>query len=183
MPYTGPDDCPACRHAAPAFMATHAAFSYASWMTQLIPAAKFAGHWSLFSALARLAIPGVQRAERPDYLVAIPLHPHRLRERGYNQSAEIAQVWARALGIPMRSDLLLRGRDTPHQTGADITLRMRNMRRAFSAPEGADPLARGMHIALVDDVMTSGSTLNAAARSLKALGARRVDAWVLARTL
>lgn len=180
MPHAGLDDCPACRHAAPAFTATHAVFSYSGWMSALIPAAKFGGRWALFGALAQLALPRLSGAARPDALVAVPLHPRRLRERGYNQSAEIARVWAVALGLPLRNDLLLRQRNTPHQTGADIQRRVRNMRRAFAPAQAS---VAGMHIVLVDDVMTSGSTLNAAARALRKMGARRVDVWVLARTL
>lgn len=170
--------CGRCLQRRPAFDATHAALLYQPPLTELIPAAKFGDQWALLPALAELLLPRLQELPRPDCLIPLPLHPRRLRERGFNQAQEIAAPLARALAIPLEYEGLIRVRDTEHQTRLSGKARLRNMRRAFVAPGEL----RGAHIALVDDVMTSGASLQAAAAALKAAGAARVDAWVLART-
>ena len=120
----------------------------------------------------------VDEPDRPDALVPVPLHLVRLRERGYNQALELAQPLAQALDIPLRADLLVRSQATPAQTGLDAKARRRNLRGAFEVGAGAS-LPR--HVALVDDVMTTGATLRECARVLRRAGIARVDAWALAR--
>ncbi len=170
--------CGNCLRAPPAFDSTCAVFLYRGSLMQLIPAAKFGGRWSILAALARLMAVPAGQAARPDLLIALPLHANRLRERGFNQSLEIARPLARHLQLPLESRLLARSRDTAHQTGLSGKARQRNLHKAFSAAANLD----GAHIAVIDDVMTTGASLDAAARALKQAGARRVDAWVLART-
>lgn len=179
MPSNNAQICAECHHNPPAFTHTLAAFAYQTHVAKLVPAGKFGERWSLFALLAQISASHYRIGSRPDCLVPMPLHASRLRERGFNQSMEIAQVWQRELGVPVQPDLLQRIRDTSHQTQLDVAARARNMRRAFQA----SPNARGLHIVLVDDVMTSGATLHVAARTLLQAGARQVDAWVLARTL
>jgi ComF family protein len=108
----------------------------------------------------------------------MPLHPKRLKERGYNQAQEIAAPLARALHLPLEHDLLIRSRDTEHQARLTGKARRDNMRNAFSVH--GDLTSR--HVAVIDDVMTTGASLQAAAKALKQAGAARVDGWVLART-
>ena len=108
----------------------------------------------------------------------IPLHQARLRQRGYDQALELARPLATALDLPLRCDLLQRVRATAAQSQLDAASRRRNLRGAFRA-EGRELPA---HVALVDDVMTTGATLDAAARTLLGAGARSVVAFVVART-
>jgi len=115
---------------------------------------------------------------RPDAIVPVPLHPSRLRRRGYDQALELAKPIARELGIPLLANALQRVRATAPQSELDAGARQRNLRRAFAVKDGAELPA---HVALIDDVMTTGATLNAAAKVLRRAGVARVDAWVCAR--
>src|SRR5262249_21777320 len=114
----------------------------------------------------------------PDALIPIPLHPQRLRERGYNQALELARPLAREFGIDLRPDALVRQRATQAQSELDAAQRRRNLRGAFAVAPGVEVPA---HVALIDDVMTTGTTLREAARTLLHAGALRVDVWALAR--
>ena len=116
--------------------------------------------------------------DRPDALIAIPLHRARLRQRGYDQALELAKPLARALRLPLLPDRLVRDRDTAPQSRLDAVQRRRNLRRAFAVDTTS---ALPAHVALIDDVMTTGATLHAAAHALQRAGVARVDAWVCAR--
>ncbi|SMC23181.1 comF family protein [Andreprevotia lacus DSM 23236] len=171
--------CGACLQAPPAFDASFAALRYAGIAEHLIPAAKFGGRWHVLPLLAQVLLHRLPVTPEVDAIVPLPLHPARLRERGYNQATEIATPLARAFRLPLRHDLLQRHKNTEHQARLTQAARHGNVRGAFTAT----PAARGLRIALVDDVMTSGASLDAAARALKRAGAAHVEAWVLARTL
>lgn len=122
-----------------------------------------------------------EMVERPaDLLVPIPLHRSRLRERGYNQAALIAEGLACQLGVPVVEGDLVRVRSTGHQTRRDRRERMRNLAQAFAVRTGALPPWEGRSVLLVDDVLTTGATAAAAAEVLWATGARSVDLAVLA---
>lgn len=121
-----------------------------------------------------------QLSQLPDLLLPIPLSSHRLAERGFNQAWEIARPLARQLGIRASDTWLSRGRDTASQRTLDLTARLANLQQAFALCEEA--AVEGLHIGLVDDVMTTGATLREAARVLKAHGAARVTALVALRT-
>ncbi len=108
----------------------------------------------------------------------VPLHRSRLRERGYNQALELARPLARRLGVPLRHDLLIRTKSTAAQSELDAPTRRRNVRGAFGLRAEA-PLPA--HVAVLDDVMTTGATLAECARVLKRAGVARVDVWALAR--
>ena len=107
----------------------------------------------------------------------MPLHVTRLVERGFNQSYEIARHTADLLGVPMDGHALRRIRATHAQVGLDRAARLQNVSGAFAADSRA---VRGRSVALLDDVVTTGSTVTAAAMALRAAGARRVDVWALA---
>jgi ComF family protein len=115
--------------------------------------------------------------------VPVPLHPARLRERGYNQALELARPLARAWDVPLAEALLARTRSTAAQANLDAKARRRNLRDAFefhgAVLDGKEPAA--LHVVLVDDVMTTGTTLRECARVLKRAGFSRVDVWALAR--
>jgi ComF family protein len=113
----------------------------------------------------------------PEVVVPIPLHRHRFAERGYNQAAELARHAARVLHVPLRERLLQRPQATLEQSDLPAAARRRNVRGAFAV--GARPVPR--HIALVDDVLTTGSTLGEAARTLQVAGVNRIEFWVAAR--
>lgn len=152
-----------------------AAFRYQGTAAALITAYKFGEDLAAGRVLARLALPALQRAARPEALVPVPLHRQRLRQRGHDQALGLARDWGRALALPVRVDLLQRRRATLPQTTLNARDRAENVTAAFVA-RGACPA----HVTLVDDVLTTGSTVAAAAEALFAAGARRVDAWVLA---
>ncbi|MBV34628.1 MAG: competence protein F [Rickettsiales bacterium] len=115
-------------------------------------------------------------APYPQAILAVPLHPKRLQERGFNQSDIIAKHLSQSLGIPTASNLS-RVKDTPHQIGLSEKQRRKNLNNAFDV-RGSLPA----HIALVDDVVTTGSTVNEATRVCLKHGAQRVDVWCLAKT-
>ena len=114
---------------------------------------------------------------KPEALLPVPAHPARLRERGYNQAALLARHWGRHLRVPVR-DVLRRTRNTPHQVGGSRDQRRANLQSAFSVQAKLPA-----HVALVDDVLTTGSTAEALAKLLKSWGVERVDLWILARAL
>lgn len=138
--------------------------------------------------LARCLAAGLGRAlvareaPRPDLVVPVPLSSERLRERGYNQAFELARPLAAAHGLALSASLLQRFRDTPHQTGMTRDQRERNLRDAFWVDDPSGSGLGGAHVALVDDVLTTGATANAAALALRRAGAGAVDVWVVART-
>ena len=113
---------------------------------------------------------------RPDYLLPVPMHPSRLRERGFNQAQEIARIVSRKTSIEMLH--CAKTRDTSSQTSLPWQAREKNVRGAFACESGI----RG-HVAVVDDVMTTGSTLNELAKTLIENGATDVSAWVVARAV
>ena len=121
----------------------------------------------------------------PRLLVPVPLHPARFRERGFNQAAAIACYASRMLGIPVARHVVRRVRDTPSQTELDVPARRINVRGAFVVPAGR-PLQRLLvaeQVAIVDDVITTGSTMNELRRVLLAAGVRQVQVWAVARAM
>lgn len=175
--------CGKCLKRPPAFDAAWAGFIYRAPFDHLVQRLKFNDALAVGRALApiwcaalheRLRAPGVVG---PQALIPVPLHRSRLRQRGYNQALELARDLGDALDIPVLPQALLRTRPTAPMPGLDLITRRRNIRGAFGL--GGDALPR--HVALIDDVMTSGSTLNEAAKTLKRAGVERVEVWVLAR--
>ena len=183
IPYEHPDargECGACQKQPPAFARTVALYCYAPPVDHFIRAFKFHQQLGLARLLGEhLAQRLVHEASRPDLIIPVPLHRARLRERGYNQALEIARPIAQALGVPLNFRLLVRMRATAPQTGMTVMTRRRNLRGAFALRD--DNAVRNLRVALVDDVMTTGSTVQAAAQCLRAAGAVEVAIWVIAR--
>ena len=169
--------CGHCLQHPPHFDRTVAVFAYAFPLNKLVLALKHGQQLVLVNSLAdKLA----QRVTmRPDCLIAMPLHPARMQGRGFNQSLELARRLARQMNIPLGLDACQRVRDTPPQTTLSGKERNKNMRGAFAC--AAD--LTDQHVAIVDDVMTSGASLNEVALTLRTAGVRAVSAWVVARTL
>jgi ComF family protein len=170
--------CGACQHDPPPLAETHATFLYGFPLDRLLPRLKFHRDLAAGRLLAQAMAAALAGCERPQALVPVPLHRARLRQRGYNQSLELARPLGRMLGLPVRPDLLQRCRNTTAQSRLDADARAGNLRDAFDVPLHTEV---PRHVALVDDVMTTGATLHAAAEALLDAGADRVDAWVCAR--
>lgn len=187
VPGAGPDGlrvCGACLRDPPPFHRSIAALDFAFPWDGLVSAFKFHEALDLADALAARLDDAVSRAgpDGADLVLPVPLSAGRLRERGYNQAWELARRVARRQGLPAMPDLLLRLRDTPQQSRLALADRAGNVRGAFCVEPARRSALAGRHVALVDDVMTSGATVAAAAQELLRSGAAAVQVWVLART-
>jgi len=170
--------CGACSIHRAKFDAARACFAYRFPLDRLVQRFKFAGDLATGRWLGeRLA--ASLRGESADVIVVPPLGRSRLRERGFNQALELAKAVSRALHVPYAARGLVRVREGEAQSGLSRSERARNLRGAFRC----DAPVQGKHVALVDDVLTTGATAEEIARVLKAAGAARVSVWSLARTL
>lgn len=170
--------CGRCLSREPAFDRAYAPYLHQGAMRHLITSLKFNSRYPNARLLGLLLADDLKRhAEMPDCIIPVPLHQSRYRQRGFNQAVEIARTVAGELEIPLNLESCLRHRDTPHQTGLAAKQRRKNMKNAFSV---IGPVHAG-HIAILDDVMTTGSTVHELAGLLKKAGAGRVDVWVCAR--
>lgn len=155
-----------------------AAFLYGGPLADAIARFKYGGRAELAGVLgALLAEAALPLAGHVDCAVPLPLHPSRLRERGFNQSALLARPVARALGVPLEVDWMRRIRPTVDQAGLARADREGNVRGAFAA----EPLEGSPRVLLIDDVRTTGATLASASHALLAAGASEVRTLVLAR--
>lgn len=172
--------CGNCQADPPLFSQTFSAFAYGSPIDHLIQQFKYANRLDLGRVLgiAMAKQLGPKLKYLPDLLVPVPLHRSKLRQRGYNQALELAKWLSKQLGVAVDTVSTSRQRKTLAQTGLPYKERRHNIRNAFSMV--AEKLA-GKHIALVDDVMTTGSTANELTRILLKSDVKRVDVWVLAR--
>ena len=210
-PATGIDLCAACRHALPrienpctscgaplpagslcarclksplSFHRVCIPYRYAGPVPMLIHALKFRHRLAAASVLGRLLAQSLKASNHalPQCLVPVPLHPRRQRERGFNQSLEIARPLSAHLGIPLAPRLARRIRATEAQTGlVGAEARQRNMRGAFAIKQGRE--ASLTHVAIVDDVVTTGATVRSLALALKCAGIDRIELWCVARAV
>jgi ComF family protein len=179
----GTPRCLRCRLAPPAWSRVVAGVDYGYPWDRPIANLKFHQRLDAIDVLLRPLLAQLRDVRDADVrVVAVPLARERLRERGYNQSWELARRLACALALPARADALFRVRDTSHQLGLHRTERARNLQGAFVVAPRHAGWVRGARIALVDDVLTTGATARAATRTLHAAGARDVQVWVVART-
>lgn len=177
--------CGGCLRRPPRFDRVEAPWRYAFPVDSLITRFKHQAKWPLGRLLGELLSHHLLHAfdeglTRPDLLLPVPLAERRQRQRGFNQAALLARWLGEQLHLPLQHHWLQRVIDTPAQQQLDAATRKRNLRRAFAlAPASA---VSGLHLALVDDVLTTGATAESLARLLKKAGAARVDIYCLART-
>ena len=170
--------CGRCLRHPPAFDASRALLGYAFPADRLVQALKYRGRLGLASYFSRLVV-GAWPPPAVDCVVAVPMHARALRERGFNQAMELARPLARAWDLPLFPDALRRVGDGPPQASLAGRARRRNVRGAFVCDERLADRA----VLVVDDVMTTGATLDAIARCVRRAGAKRVENLVVARTL
>jgi ComF family protein len=175
------DICRTCQQSPPPVDQTLAPFQYAPPSDSLMQGLKFhhrLAHAKLFSQLMTPILKQYYQGQAlPGVIIPVPLHPKRLRQRGFNQSIEIAKPLARAFHIPMNTGSCQRIISTKPQSSLDAKNRKTNVRNAFRIKK---PLAQ-KHIAILDDVMTTTSTVGELAVILKDAGVERIDVWCCAR--
>jgi len=171
--------CGDCLREPPPYTITYRFADYAPPLDRLIQQLKF--HQKLYFArlLGELMARDIQEQvlPQPDLLLPVPLHHQRMRQRGYNQAVEVARILARELGLTLDIQSCMRSKFTREQTGLPARRRKTNIKGAFQVR--GDISAK--HIAIVDDVMTTGSTVGELSQALLDHGAKRVDVWVCAR--
>ncbi|RZL01661.1 MAG: ComF family protein [Rubrivivax sp.] len=181
----GRPDCLACEDHPPEFDRAVAAVDYASPWRELVARFKFNGDVALakpLSALMAAQLKSLPRRGRPQWIVPTPLSRARLRERGYNQSWQLASHLSRQVGIPVLPQALRRVKDTARMMTLEADDRRQQISGAFEVVKSCRRALAGRHVALVDDVLTTGATLDEITRTLQAAGVRQVSVWVLART-
>jgi ComF family protein len=184
LPVASPIDkiCGACIQNRPPFTRTIYPLIYQFPADRLVQAFKFKRQLVAGRILSHLMCESVIASQMvfPDVLIPVPLHKLRLLKRGFNQAYELGAYASQLLKIPMLTTGLGRLRNTKAQSGLTRKQRRRNVRGAFY---WRGPDKPGLHVALIDDVMTTGTTVNECARVLKKAGAKRVDVWVAARAI
>ncbi|MBI5626037.1 MAG: ComF family protein [Nitrosomonadales bacterium] len=171
--------CGHCLKDTPLFTRTTTSFSYSFPLDKLVQAMKYGEQLALANAFAEKLALRVDQSDLPDCIIPMPLHPAKLRERGFNQSLLLAATLARKLDIELLSSACQRVRDTPPQSALPWKERRKNVQNAFRC----DVDMAGKRVALVDDVMTTGASLNALAEAVQKRGAKNISTWVVARTL
>ncbi len=182
-----PDDVPAdslcgpCTREPPPFDRVVTPWRYEGALAELVHRLKFQRHLAVGRTLGRLLAEQVAARDLPlpRLILPVPLHSHRLRERGFNHAAELAYAVSKTLDLPWSTRLLRKRRATPNQHELDRKARLRNLRGAFHYLGSAEY----HHVAVVDDVLTTGATAAEVTRTLKAAGVRKVEIWALARTV
>jgi ComF family protein len=177
--------CGDCLRNPPAFDFTVTVCDYAAPQDQLLLALKFGHELALapwFASMLRDSILQKNSFELPQLLCAVPLGSQRLAERGFNQAVEIARPLSRHLGVALHTRLFHRSRETARQSSLPTDARARNVKNAFSMDENQISTIRGLHVGVVDDVMTTGMTMHEIATMLKRFGAATVSTYVFART-
>lgn len=178
LPSLSNQRCGQCIQAPPDFDLTLSLFQYQYPVSSMLQQYKYRQMLTLAQTWGALLALRLGTQALPDCIIPMPLHKQRLQERGFNQSMEIARVMSKRLNLPLDMSSCTRTKLTPPQASLPYKARIKNMHGAFSC----EPTLQGMRIALLDDVMTTGASLNALAKTVKAAGASHVECWVIART-
>lgn len=170
--------CPACRLNPPVWQQLIAPLQYRGITRDYLLQLKHAEAIHLARCLCEQSLHALRECwPRPEALLPVPLHRERLLERGYNQAREIARIWAAELDIAVDRKALCRIRSTPLQAGLSASQRKDNVRQAFRYT----PRCEYRHVAIVDDIVTTGSTVAEITRLLHRAGVEHVEVWALAR--
>ncbi|HPX88257.1 MAG TPA: ComF family protein [Methylophilaceae bacterium] len=170
--------CGHCLKEPPDFDATHAALRYEFPLDALMQQYKYGSALQTAHLFAQL-ISTHHTMQHVDVIIPMPLHPQRLKERGFNQSLEIAKLLAKQFHVPLDFTSCTRTKYTPPQASLPLKERTKNIKGVFACSVNL----AGKRIAIVDDVMTTGASLNELAKTLKKAGAAHVECWIVARTL
>ncbi|MDF9392811.1 MULTISPECIES: ComF family protein [Methylococcus] len=178
LPDGAPSPCGRCLQQPPPFDSCRAAFRYEEPIRHLIHGLKFGRRHACARTLGELAAAHFRtHAELPELIVPVPLHPSRYRERGFNQSLEIARHVSRNLNIPLELHVCTRSRNTRQQSALSAKDRAKNIRGAFKLEHRIGT----RHIAIFDDVVTTGATVGELSRTLQQDGVKQVSIWTIAR--
>ncbi len=178
-PTLGGEICGACLAHPPSFDRVVAAHAYAFPLDRLIQSFKYAGNLPAAPLLAELMQEAIGEETPPDVIVPMPLSTQRLRERGFNQSLELARILGSQTGVPVDHDACVRLRHGEAQSSLPWGQRAANVRGAFACTRDFS----GLSVAVIDDVMTTGATLEELSRVLRRCGATQITGWMAARTL
>lgn len=179
LPSPGNQLCGQCLQSPPAFDSTRCLFQYQFPFSVVLQQYKYGQLLPLARTMGHLLANHVKHLPPPDCIIPMPLHPQRIKERSFNQSVEIAKVISKQLLITANLHACKRIKPTPPQANLPYKQRIKNMKGAFEC--AAD--LQGKHVVLLDDVMTTGASLNALAKTVKDAGASHVECWVIARTI
>jgi len=178
------EECPACIARKPGFDRARSVFAYDDLTSQIVLRFKNGADRTGLKLLARwCAEYGAELVEEADVIMAVPLHVRRLRARGYNQSLWLAAAISRETNIQLKHHILKRLKNTPSQAGKSANGRRKNVEGAFQIGEKHNPFLKGKRVLLVDDVYTTGATVEACSRVLKRHGAANVDIVTLSRVV
>jgi len=172
--------CGKCQQQRPFYNTSIVPFIYASPLKQFIAGLKFHNNLFYTSALAYIFTRSFNRSrsQLPECIIPVPLHKQRLRERGFNQALELSRIISKQLNVPIDNSLCHRVKATPFQSGFDAKERARNMKNAFII----NTHHSYKHVAIFDDVVTTGTTANELAKQLKISGVEMIEVWAIART-
>jgi ComF family protein len=178
------DLCKNCQANPPPFDKTHALFSYEPPISKLLLDLKFQNTLLNAKILGELMAISIktewyEHGPLPNLILPVPLHTHRLKQRGFNQAVELAKPIAKRLNLPLSLDACIRSKHTLPQATLKAEDRTQNIQQAFKVEQNIT----GLHIAIVDDVITTGQTVTELTNVLKSAGAYRVDVWCCAKAL
>lgn len=182
LPSSNAAACGACNNRELYFDHASTPFQFDGFIRDAIYQFKFNNKLNQGKLLAQLLLHHIEekQLEIPELIISVPLHKKRMRQRGYNQALEIARIVSKELGSELDYDVVYRNRDTSVQMELPAKQRHKNVKDAFSVKDDSTTL-KNKHVCIVDDVMTTGNTVNEVAKCLKNAGAERIGVWCIAR--